>query len=147
MDGNLTQNLKKYFPLIGKYTAHISVQYRGIGHTYCDNISCYMFLWSRNDTKPIVWSCSKVSAQNMLQGDNLHFTGHIQIAQVPGRNEPDSAGELKYQYLFSLLESMGYTEYIGCEYKPLGKIPMSFRNCRPIGYCMHYMIWFHIFSI
>ncbi|CAB1324044.1 unnamed protein product [Coregonus sp. 'balchen'] len=62
MDGNLTQNIHKYFPLIG----------------------------------------------------------HIQIAQVPSRNEPDSAGELNFPYLFSLLEEMGYQGYIGCEYKPLG---------------------------
>ncbi|KAL1022663.1 hypothetical protein UPYG_G00030650 [Umbra pygmaea] len=62
MDGNLTLNIQKYFPLIG----------------------------------------------------------HIQIAQVPNRNEPDSAGELSFPYLFSLLEQMDYQGYIGCEYKPLG---------------------------
>lgn len=53
---------------------------------------------------------------------SFSFTGHIQIAQVPGRNEPDSAGELNFPYLFSLLEEMGYQGYIGCEYKPLGGI-------------------------
>lgn len=62
MDGNLTQNIKTYFPLIG----------------------------------------------------------HIQIAQVPDRNEPDSQGEVNFQYLFSLLEEMGYQGYVGCEYRPLG---------------------------
>ncbi|XP_062412662.1 putative hydroxypyruvate isomerase [Sardina pilchardus] len=62
MDGNLTQNIRKYFPLIG----------------------------------------------------------HVQIAQVPGRHEPDSAGELSFPYLFSLLEELGYQGYIGCEYKPAG---------------------------
>ncbi|XP_060629296.1 putative hydroxypyruvate isomerase [Anolis sagrei] len=62
MDGNLTQNLETYFPLIG----------------------------------------------------------NIQIAQVPGRHEPDSPGELNYPYLFQLLESMDYSGYIGCEYKPEG---------------------------
>ncbi|XP_042318956.1 putative hydroxypyruvate isomerase isoform X2 [Sceloporus undulatus] len=46
--------------------------------------------------------------------------GHIQIAQVPGRHEPDSPGELNYPYLFQLLESMDYSGYIGCEYKPKG---------------------------
>ena len=51
----------------------------------------------------------------------LCFTGHIQIAQVPGRNEPDSAGELNYNYLFNTLENYGYLGYIGCEYKPLGQ--------------------------
>ncbi|NXT80419.1 HYI isomerase, partial [Zapornia atra] len=46
--------------------------------------------------------------------------GHIQIAQVPGRHEPDSPGELNFPYIFKLLESLGYTGYIGCEYAPKG---------------------------
>lgn len=49
------------------------------------------------------------------------FSGHVQIAQVPGRNEPDSAGELNYNYLFNTLEGCGYQGYIGCEYKPQGE--------------------------
>ncbi|KAE8293859.1 putative hydroxypyruvate isomerase [Larimichthys crocea] len=48
----------------------------------------------------------------------FHIIGHTQIAQVPGRNEPDSAGELNYSYLFNTLENHGYQGYIGCEYKP-----------------------------
>ncbi|XP_075037804.1 putative hydroxypyruvate isomerase [Mixophyes fleayi] len=62
MDGNLTENIKKYFPLIG----------------------------------------------------------HVQIAQVPHRNEPDGAGELNFWYLFDLLQELGYRGDVGCEYKPLG---------------------------
>ncbi|XP_068449259.1 putative hydroxypyruvate isomerase isoform X1 [Clinocottus analis] len=50
----------------------------------------------------------------------LPIIGHVQIAQVPGRNEPDSAGELNYSYLFTTLEALHYQGYIGCEYKPLG---------------------------
>ncbi|TWW57423.1 putative hydroxypyruvate isomerase [Takifugu flavidus] len=50
----------------------------------------------------------------------LPIIAHIQIAQVPDRNEPDSAGELNYSFLFSTLEKHGYQGYIGCEYKPLG---------------------------
>ena len=46
--------------------------------------------------------------------------GHIQIAQVPGRHEPDSPGELNFPYIFKLLESLGYTGYVGCEYAPKG---------------------------
>ncbi|NXL91278.1 HYI isomerase, partial [Alectura lathami] len=46
--------------------------------------------------------------------------GHIQIAQVPGRHEPDSPGELNFPYIFELLESLGYTGYVGCEYAPKG---------------------------
>ncbi|XP_067369486.1 putative hydroxypyruvate isomerase isoform X2 [Channa argus] len=50
----------------------------------------------------------------------LPVIGHVQIAQVPGRNEPNSAGELNYSYLFNTLENQNYQGYIGCEYKPLG---------------------------
>jgi hydroxypyruvate isomerase len=44
--------------------------------------------------------------------------GHIQIAGVPERHEPD-LGELNYSYLFALLDEVGYTGWIGCEYRPL----------------------------
>lgn len=50
----------------------------------------------------------------------LPSLGHIQIAQVPGRHEPDSPGELNFPYIFKLLESLGYTGYVGCEYAPKG---------------------------
>ena len=49
--------------------------------------------------------------------------GHIQIAGVPARNEPD-LGEIHYPYLFQVLEEMGYVGWIGCEYRPLlGAVP------------------------
>ena len=43
--------------------------------------------------------------------------GHIQIAGVPQRNEPDW-GELNTPYLFSLLDELGYQGWVGCEYRP-----------------------------
>jgi 2-dehydrotetronate isomerase len=43
--------------------------------------------------------------------------GHIQVAGVPYRNEPDT-GELNYPYLFDLIDSLGYGGWIGCEYRP-----------------------------
>jgi hydroxypyruvate isomerase len=43
--------------------------------------------------------------------------GHIQIAGVPLRHEPD-LGELNYPYLFSVLDELGYTGWVGCEYRP-----------------------------
>jgi 2-dehydrotetronate isomerase len=43
--------------------------------------------------------------------------GHIQIAGVPQRTEPD-LGELNYPYLFELIDSLGYQGWIGCEYFP-----------------------------
>jgi 2-dehydrotetronate isomerase len=43
--------------------------------------------------------------------------GHLQVASVPDRNEPDQ-GELNYGYLFALIEELGYDGWIGCEYRP-----------------------------
>lgn len=43
--------------------------------------------------------------------------GHMQIAGVPDRQEPDS-GELNYSYLFNLIDTLGYQGWIGCEYRP-----------------------------
>ncbi|MBI2720448.1 MAG: hydroxypyruvate isomerase [Rhizobiales bacterium] len=42
---------------------------------------------------------------------------HIQIAGNPNRTEPDE-GEINYAYLFTLLDHLGYTGWIGAEYKP-----------------------------
>ncbi|KDR18001.1 putative hydroxypyruvate isomerase isoform X2 [Zootermopsis nevadensis] len=50
----------------------------------------------------------------------LPYVGHIQIAQVPDRNEPNTSGEIDYRYVFSLLEKLGYDGWIGLEYKPAG---------------------------
>ena len=44
---------------------------------------------------------------------------HVQVAGVPGRNEPD-LGEVNYRYLFSLLDELGYHGWVGCEYRPRG---------------------------
>ena len=47
--------------------------------------------------------------------------GHIQIAGVPGRHEPD-VGELNYPYLLGLIDEVsaqcGWDGWIGCEYRP-----------------------------
>ncbi len=49
----------------------------------------------------------------------LPGVGHIQIAGVPERHEPD-VGEINYPYLFRLLDELGYDGWIGCEYRPAG---------------------------
>jgi hydroxypyruvate isomerase len=45
--------------------------------------------------------------------------GHVQIASVPKRNEPDT-GEVNYAYLFDHLDQIGYSGWVGCEYRPAG---------------------------
>lgn len=47
----------------------------------------------------------------------LPITGHVQIAGVPDRHEPDG-GELSYPYLFGELDRLGYEGFVGCEYRP-----------------------------
>lgn len=79
--------------------------------------------------------CAEVGASNlMVQCDLYHAQivegdlavklrryhagiGHIQIAGVPDRHEPDT-GELNYPYLFQLIDELGYEGWIGCEYRP-----------------------------
>lgn len=43
--------------------------------------------------------------------------GHLQIAGVPTRNEPDM-GEVNYAYLFERIDALGYAGWVGCEYRP-----------------------------
>jgi hydroxypyruvate isomerase len=49
----------------------------------------------------------------------MPITGHIQIASIPSRNEPDGE-ELNYPYLFAELDRLGYRGFVGCEYVPRG---------------------------
>jgi hydroxypyruvate isomerase len=44
---------------------------------------------------------------------------HVQVADNPGRNEPGT-GEIAYGFLFAELDRLGYTGFVGCEYKPKG---------------------------
>jgi hydroxypyruvate isomerase len=52
--------------------------------------------------------------------DCIGQIGHIQIASVPERQEPDR-GELNYQAVFAHLDHLGYDGWLGCEYHPRGK--------------------------
>lgn len=45
------------------------------------------------------------------------LTQHMQLANPPDRGEPDR-GELDYRTLFEVIDGLGYTGHIGCEYKP-----------------------------
>ncbi len=47
----------------------------------------------------------------------LPVIGHVQIAAVPSRREPDE-GEINYPAVFAKLEDLGYQGWVGCEYRP-----------------------------
>jgi hydroxypyruvate isomerase len=50
---------------------------------------------------------------------NVDRIGHMQLADNPGRHEPGS-GEINYPFLFGFIDRLGYSGWIGCEYKPAG---------------------------
>lgn len=47
------------------------------------------------------------------------LVGHVQIAQVPNRNEPNTDGEIDYKFVLNTLKELGYNDWIGLEYKPV----------------------------
>ena len=49
----------------------------------------------------------------------LPLVAHMQIADVPDRHEPGT-GEIGWDYVFSRIDALGYTGWIGCEYRPAG---------------------------
>jgi 2-dehydrotetronate isomerase len=91
------------------------------------------YLLNRQDDAQAI--CAAVGAPNLrvqfdcyhcqiVEGDlavklkrDLTRIGHIQVAGVPERHEPDR-GELNYPWLFGLIDELGYDGWIGCEYRP-----------------------------
>jgi hydroxypyruvate isomerase len=51
---------------------------------------------------------------------NLDRIGHMQLADTPGRHEPGT-GEINHDFLFGHIDRIGYTGWIGCEYRPAGR--------------------------
>ena len=51
---------------------------------------------------------------------HLPVIAHVQIADVPGRNEPGS-GEIGWEFVFRRMDELGYGGWVGCEYRPAGK--------------------------
>lgn len=93
------------------------------------------FFLNRQDQAQAI--CKQVGADNLkvqfdfyhcqiVEGDVISTlrrdfagVGHIQIAGVPDRHEPDT-GELNYAWLFEEIDRLGYSGWIGCEYRPRG---------------------------
>jgi hydroxypyruvate isomerase len=63
---------------------------------------------------------------------HLPVIGHIQIAAVPSRHEPDE-GEVNYSTIFAALDRLGYRGWIGCEYNPRAKTEDGLTWARPFG--------------
>lgn len=103
------------------------------------------FFLNRQDQAQAI--CKEVGATNLkvqfdcyhcqiVEGDlattlrrDFDRIGHIQIAGVPDRHEPDQ-GEVNYPYLFELMDHLGYDGWVGCEYRPKGDTSMGLQWLR-----------------
>jgi hydroxypyruvate isomerase len=63
---------------------------------------------------------------------HLPLIGHVQVAAVPSRHEPDE-GEINYPAIFQMLERVGYAGFVGCEYRPRGRTEAGLSWARPYG--------------
>jgi 2-dehydrotetronate isomerase len=63
---------------------------------------------------------------------HLPVIGHLQIAAVPTRGEPDE-GEINYPAVFAAIDRSGYTGWIGCEYKPRTRTEDGLGWAKPYG--------------
>ncbi|KAK2488609.1 hypothetical protein MC885_013058 [Smutsia gigantea] len=95
MNGNLTGNIREFLPIV-------------VCRFLSSPASSPLPLLLRPQQEPGPHICPHLSP------------GHVQVAQVPGRGEPGSPGELNFPYLFQLLEDEGYKGFVGCEYQPQG---------------------------
>jgi 2-dehydrotetronate isomerase len=62
----------------------------------------------------------------------LPLIGHVQVAGVPLRREPDE-GEVNYPEIFAALDRLGYAGFVGCEYRPRGRTEDGLAWARPYG--------------
>jgi 2-dehydrotetronate isomerase len=65
---------------------------------------------------------AQIVGGDLIKRFEKHFpvVGHVQIAAVPSRHEPDE-GEINYPAIFAALDRIGYGNWIGCEYRPRAK--------------------------
>lgn len=62
----------------------------------------------------------------------LPLVGHVQIASVPDRSEPDH-GSVDYREVFAALDRLGYRGWVGCEYRPSGDTGAGLRWMEKLG--------------
>jgi hydroxypyruvate isomerase len=60
------------------------------------------------------------------------LVGHVQIAGVPARHEPDE-GEVDYPAFFAALDGIGYDGWVGAEYRPRARTIDGLGWARPYG--------------
>lgn len=66
--------------------------------------------------------------EQVLQG-RMHLVHHVQIADMPGRNEPGT-GVIDWQHKLGRLRALGYEGAVGLEYKPTMPATQSLKAAR-----------------
>ncbi len=71
---------------------------------------------------------------DLIRRLEAHFpsVGHVQVAAVPSRREPDE-GEVNYPEIFAALDRLGYAGWIGCEYRPRASTEEGLSWARKFG--------------
>lgn len=59
--------------------------------------------------------------------------GHVQVAGVPDRHEPDAENEVNFGAVFKTLERLGYDGLVGLEYRPRGDTVAGLAWMRELG--------------
>jgi hydroxypyruvate isomerase len=62
----------------------------------------------------------------------MPLVGHVQVAAVPSRHEPDE-GEVNYPAIFAMLDRLGYTGFVAAEYRPRAGTGAGLGWGRPYG--------------
>jgi hydroxypyruvate isomerase len=63
---------------------------------------------------------------------NLPLIGHLQCSAVPSRHEPDE-GEVNYPAVFAAVDRLGFSGWIGAEYRPRGRTEDGLAWAAPYG--------------
>jgi hydroxypyruvate isomerase len=77
---------------------------------------------------------AQIVGGDLIKRFEKHFpiVGHVQIAAVPSRREPDE-GEVNYAQILAALDAMGYDKWVGCEYRPRTTTEDGLAWARPYG--------------
>ena len=65
----------------------------------------------------------------------LPVIGHVQIAAVPSRAEPDE-GEIAYDRVLRAIDALGYEGWVGCEYKPRADTTLGLSWLSAFGFAL-----------
>lgn len=65
----------------------------------------------------------------------LPVIGHMQLAAVPSRAEPDE-GEIHYGHVLRAADALGYAGWVGCEYRPRGRVEDGLSWVQALGFSL-----------